>query len=185
MNSCLISVPIGLIYNNQSEDALTLFENMTIAPDRILVTIALTICADVANERSTKLGRQIFSKIYGKYSQDIIVMNSALNMFAKIGDMDKAKELFSSMKSKDLVSYGAMIKGYYLNGNPLEALNLFWQMKINGIQLDVITYVLVVQACSKIGMIEYCRNIVKEIPRAVLKDPILQNALVDMWVSVE
>ena len=95
-----------------------------------------------------KLGRQIFSRIHEKYSQDTIVMNSALNMLVKIGDMDKAKELFISMKSKDIVSYGAMIKGYYLDDNPLEALNLFWQMKRNGIQFDVITYVLAIQACS-------------------------------------
>ena len=78
-----------------------------------------------------------------------------------------------------------MIKGYYLNDNQLEGLNLFWLMKKNGIQLDDITYVLAVQACSKIGMIEYCRTIVNEIPRNVLKNPILQNALIDMWVSVE
>ena len=158
---------------------------MTIIPDRYLVIISLTICANLANERSMKLGRKIFSEVHEKYSQDTNVMNSALNMFVKIGDLDKAKELFTSMKSKDIVTYGAMIKGYYLNDNPLEALNLFWLMKKNGIQLDDITYVLAVQACSKIGMIEYCRTIVNEIPRNVLKNPILQNALIDMWVSVE
>ena len=158
---------------------------MTIIPDRYLVIISLTICANLANERSMKLGRKIFSEVHEKYSQDTNVMNSALNMFVKIGDLDKAKELFTSMKSKDIVTYGAMIKGYYLNDNPLEGLNLFWLMKKNGIQLDDITYVLAVQACSKIGMIEYCRTIVNEIPRNVLKNPILQNALIDMWVSVE
>ena len=183
MNNCLIDISIGFIYNNRSEDALTLFEKMTIIPDRFLVTIAFGICANLVNERSIKLGRKIFSKIHEKYSQDIVVMTSALNMFVKIGDMDKAKELFTSMKSKDIVSYNAMIKGYYLNDNPLEALNLFWQMKKNGIKLDVITYLLVVQACSQIGMIEYCRTIVNEIPRDVLKNLILQNALIDMWVS--
>ena len=185
MNNCLIDMPIGLIYNNRSEHALTLFENMTIIPDRFLVTIALTLCANLANERSMKLGRKIFSKIHENYSQDTVVMTSALNMFVKIGDIDKAKELFTSMKSKDIVSYGAMIKGFYLNDDPLEALNLFWQMKRNGIKPNDIIYVLAVQACSKIGMIEYCRTIVNEIPQDALKNSILQNALIDMWVSIE
>jgi pentatricopeptide repeat protein len=118
-----------------------------------------------------------------KYFQDTIMMTSALKMFLKIGDMDKAKELFTSMKSKDLVSYGAMIKGYYLNKSPLEALNLFWEMKKDGIKFDVIIYVLIVQACSQIGMIEYCRSIVGEIPEDYLKNQILQNVLIDMWAS--
>ena len=179
----LIGVRIGLIWNDRHEEALTLFEQMTIIPDKILFTIVFSLCADVCNDRSMKLGRKIFSKMPEKYFKDTIVMNSALNMFLTIGDMDKAKELFTSIKSKDLVSYGAMMKGYCLNKSPLEALNLFWKMKKDGIKFDVIIYVLIVQACSQIGMIEYCRSIVNEIPKNYLKDQILKNALIDMWAS--
>ena len=156
---------------------------MTIVPNEFIFAIVFNISAELSNERSIKLGRKIFSEMPKKYFQNTVVITSALNMFSKIGEMDKAKELFASIKSKDAVSYGAMMKGYYSNGDPLEALNLFTQMKRDGIKPSEVTYVLATQACSQIGLIEYCESIVDEIPQHYLKNQMLQNSLIDMWVS--
>ena len=156
---------------------------MTIVPDAFILATTFSVCTTLSNDRSIRVGRKIFSVMSRKYLHNTVVMNAAVNMFSKFGDMDKAKELFASMKSKDVVSYGAMMKGYCLNDNPLEALNLLTQMKKDGIKPDEIIYVLAIRACSQTAMIQYCQSIVDEIPKHFLKDHILQNSLVDMWAS--
>jgi pentatricopeptide repeat protein len=156
---------------------------MTIKPNEFIYTIVFSICANRANRRSMELGRKLFEKVPDKYRTDAFVITAALHMFATFGDLDKAEELFASIKVKDVTSYGAMIKAYYSNNNPLQALNLFWQMERHGIELNAVIYICVVKACSEIGMIDYSRSIAARIPKHFLNDAILQNALLDMWVS--
>lgn len=64
-----------------------------------------------------------------------------------------------------------------------EALNLFSQMRRDGIQPNKIIYLLAVRACSQIAMIDYCECIVDEIPADVLENLMIENSLIDMWVS--
>ena len=179
----MIDVNIGLLWNQRSEDALTLIEQMTLQPDEFICTIVFSLCANLTDERSVKLARKVFEQMPEDYRGNTVVMTAALHMLVTVNDADRAKEVFASISAKDSASYGAMIKGYYLNDNPTEALNLFWQMRRDGIEVDGMTYVTVVKTCSEIGMIEYSRSIAAEIPERFLSNQILRNTLIDMWAS--
>ena len=178
-----LSLHSGLVWHHRLEVALALCEKMTVKPDRFIVTIVFDICAKLADERAFRLGRQVFSQMDNSHYQSTAVMNSALAMFARNGDVRKAEELFQSIKSKDLITFGAMMKGYTLNDDPLRALALFEQMKKENIELDLVICILAIHACSQIGMIQYSRSIVDQIPVQFLEDQILRNALIDMWAS--
>ena len=156
---------------------------MTVKPDRFLVTIVFDICAKLADERAFQLGRQVFSQMDKGHSQSIVVMTSVLNMFVRNGDVRKAEELFHSIKSKDLIAYATMMKGYCLNDDPLRALALFERMKTESINLSLVICILAIHSCSQLGMIQYARSIIDQIPAQFLEDQILRNALIDMWVS--
>jgi pentatricopeptide repeat protein len=41
------------------------------------------------------------------------------------GDVKSAEQLFASIKKNHVISYGAMMKGYNLNNNPIKCLKLF------------------------------------------------------------
>ena len=178
-----LSSGLGLVWHGRLEEALALCERMTVKPDRFLVTIVFDICAKLADERALKFGRQVFSQMDKGHYQSTAVMNSALNMFARNGDVREAEELFRSIKSKDLITFGAMMKGYILNDDPLRALALFERMKKEIIELDLVICILAIHACSQIGMIEYSQSIVAQIPAQFLENQILRNALIDMWAS--
>ena len=156
---------------------------MTVKPDRFLVTIVFDICAKLADERALEFGRQVFSQMDKGHHQSTAVINSALNMFARNGDVVKAEELFHSIQPKDVVTFGAMMKGYIWNDSPLRALALFDHMKKSNIELDVVIYILAIHACSQIGMIDYSRLIVAQIPEQFLENQVVRNALIDMWAS--
>lgn len=181
-SECVI-VNLGFVWNQRSEEALALIEHMAVKPDPFIYTIAFSVCADLNNERSKKLGRQMFEKMSDSDRRGTAAMTAALHMFATFGDLRKAKEVFDLIKNKDSISYGAMIKAYYSNDDPLKALKLFSQMKKDGIAINAIEHVLAVKTCSEIGMLDHSRSIAAQIPKHFLNDHVLQNALIDMWVS--
>ena len=174
---------VGLVANDRGEDALTLFEQMTIKPDRLLSTVAFNLCANLANDRALHTGRKIFAEIPPSFHQDTILITSALNMFMQSGDTAKAEQLFNEIQSTDKITFATMMKGFNLNNNPLKTLALFDRMKRENIEADGVIYVVLLQACSQIAMIEYCQSIAAQIPRKFRLNRILQNTLIDMWAS--
>ena len=156
---------------------------MTVKPDQFIVTIVFDICGKLADERAFRLGRQVFSQMDESFYQSTTAMNSALTMFSRNGDVHKAKELFRSIESKDRITFGAMMKAYTLNDDPSRALALFEQMKKDNIKPDLVSYALAIHACAQIGMMQYSRSIVAQLPDHFLDDHVLRNALIDMWAS--
>ena len=174
---------LGLVWHHRLDEALTLCEQMMVKPDRFVVTIVFDIFAKLADKRAFQFGRQVFSQMDKSHYESTVVMTLVLNMFMRNGDVGKEEELFRSIKSKDLITYAAMMKGYTLNDYPLRALTLFERLKTECINLGHVIYILAIHAYSQIGMIEYCRSIVAQIPTQFLENQILRNTLIDMWVS--
>ena len=147
------------------------------------MTTIFDICGKLADEKAFQFGEKIFSQMDKSYLQYTTAMNSALNMFVRHGNVGKAEELFHSIKSKNVITYGAMMNGYNLNDYPLRTLSLFERMKKENVELNHVIYILICYACSQIGMIEYSRSIALQIPRQYLDNLNLQTTLIDMWVS--
>ncbi|KAE8668165.1 putative Pentatricopeptide repeat (PPR) superfamily protein [Hibiscus syriacus] len=61
---------------------------------------------------------------------DVLVYNHVLNMYAKCGRINFARQVFDEMSERNLVSWSAMISGYDQAGIPLSALDLFFQMHL-------------------------------------------------------
>ncbi|GKV27919.1 hypothetical protein SLEP1_g37035 [Rubroshorea leprosula] len=61
---------------------------------------------------------------------DVYVSNHVLNMYAKCGKINFARQVFDEMPEKNVVSWSAMISGYDQGGEPLLALDLFSQMHL-------------------------------------------------------
>ncbi|XVF47629.1 hypothetical protein PTKIN_Ptkin03bG0125100 [Pterospermum kingtungense] len=61
---------------------------------------------------------------------DIVVSNHVINMYAKCGEIDSARQMFDQMSQRNLVSWSAMISGYDQAGAHLSALDLFSRMRL-------------------------------------------------------
>ena len=95
----------------------------------VLHTIVFSACADLRDERAVQLGKKVLSKLPSMLLEDTVVMNSAIHMLMKFGDVAYAERLFSRMKRHDAYTYGVMLNGYGTNGKPLKCLMLFEQLK--------------------------------------------------------
>ncbi|CAF4373458.1 unnamed protein product, partial [Rotaria sordida] len=70
------------------------------------------------------------------YRNDNVVLTSAIHMLTKFGDIQSAERVFHSIKEKNIITYGAMIKGYIGNEMSERALDLFEQIHLNQLGND-------------------------------------------------
>ncbi|KAF3959994.1 hypothetical protein CMV_015253 [Castanea mollissima] len=85
---------------------------------------------------------------------NLIICNAFIDMYAKCGCLNDARELFYAIPVRSLVSWTTMIAGCALNGEFTEALNLFSQMVELGLKPNHVTFLAALQACSHGGLLE-------------------------------
>lgn len=173
---------VGLVRNQRNKEALALIKQMTVQPNSYICTKVFSLCADLNTDTAKQVGRQLFAQMTDSDRNDTATMNAAVHMFATFGDLHEAEKVFESIKTKNSISYGAMLKGYNLNNEPLKALELFWRKQREGVEMNVVEFVLVVKSCAEIGFMDQSRAVAARIPQHFLHELVLQNALIDMWV---
>lgn len=149
--------------NDNCVEAIELFKRMEaekIELDEVIVTVALSACADLG---AVQMGEQIYLrsiKRNRRLAMDLTLRNSLLNMYVKSGEIEKARKLFDETLRKDVTTYTSMIVGYALNGQAQESLELFKNMKTIDQSQDIVitpndvTFIGVLMACSHSGLVE-------------------------------
>ncbi|XP_057837922.1 pentatricopeptide repeat-containing protein At4g02750 [Cryptomeria japonica] len=145
----------GSAQNGYAEEAVKFYREMELRgmkPTYITFVSVLSACADLA---ALEQGMQIHQEIVRSGVESIVTVgNALLDMYAKCGSIENAKDLFDRMPQHDVISWNTMITGYAMNGSGKEALNLFEQMLCMGIIPDHVTFVGVLSACCHIGQVD-------------------------------
>ncbi|XP_042482019.1 pentatricopeptide repeat-containing protein At2g36730-like isoform X1 [Macadamia integrifolia] len=138
------------------KEALELFSRMqqiSIEPNDATLVVVLSACAELG---ALDFGRWIHSQIdYTSFSDNISVSNSLIDMYAKCGVIDNARQVFNKMNSRNIVSWNSMILGLAMHGYADDALELFSKMmegKLAG--PNDITFLGVLCACSHRGLVD-------------------------------
>jgi pentatricopeptide repeat protein len=170
---------------------LDLFDHISSKADATLFTIAFSACTDLRNDRALQLGRTLLDKLPSEFLDDTILMNSAINMLMKFGDVAHAERLFQKLKKKSIVTYGAMMKGkyewseplgerctilhsgYVTNNLPDKALDLF-----NGLssKANDVLYTIVFSACADLSngrAVQSGKKYLEQMPRTFLNDTVV------------
>ncbi len=171
----------GYIQNNQASKAIELF-NETDNPDEILITLLFNACAELGTTEALDLVKKVLKQIPISFYSNPRLSTSLLDALIKCGDYSSAEQSFSRMK-KSVINYGILMSGFNKENQFLKTLNLFNQMKVDDIQGDFFIYLNVIKAVSKIGSLSISERVVEQIPKSLLVNDQIQNALVDMWVS--
>ncbi|KAK9118004.1 hypothetical protein Scep_016097 [Stephania cephalantha] len=166
------------------KEALALFDKMQIEG---VVTLTPATLGSVlrACAKLTDIGRG--RCIHGNLIKsgiclDLTIGNSLLSMYSKSGNLDDATNLFDEMNLKDVVSYSAIISGCVQNGNAEEALLMFHNMQLSGIDPDIATMVGILPACAHLAALQHGRCSHGQLTvRGFSSDISIGNALIDMY----
>ncbi|KAJ7546162.1 hypothetical protein O6H91_08G027800 [Diphasiastrum complanatum] len=150
----------GYAQNGLGKEALALYEQMKqegVQPNNVTFVPLLKVCASLA---ALEQGKQLHSEIIKRgFQSDVVVGSTLVDMYAKCGCTEDARELFNNMSERDVVTWTAMIAGYAQNGLAQEALALFEQMQREGTKPDDVTYVSVLSACAHSGLVDQGRYV--------------------------
>ncbi|CAN4121986.1 unnamed protein product [Withania somnifera] len=158
---------VGYGQNGFSEEAVKAFCDMQrngVEPDDFSLGSVISSCANLASleEGAQFHGRALVSGLISF----ITVSNALVTLYGKCGSIEESHRLFDEMVVKDEVSWTALVSGYAQFGKATETIDLFEKMLEHGLQPDGVTFVGLLSACSRGGLVDkgkaYFESMVKE-----------------------
>ncbi|KAL5216450.1 hypothetical protein ABZP36_007851 [Zizania latifolia] len=168
------------------EDALHLFVEMLDAtdvnPDQHTVACILKSCSSMC---SPVVGRGVQAYAVKRgLVVDRFVLNSLIHMYASCGDVVAAQVLFDTVEEKGVVTWNAMVAGYFKNGSWRKVAEMFKGMLEVGAPFDEVTLVSVATACGRAGDAKLGKWIGEYVEKnGMVGNRNLATALVDMYAK--
>ncbi|KAI3996123.1 hypothetical protein MKX01_031477 [Papaver californicum] len=120
--------------------------------DEMTMVIVLSACSKLKDlDLGWKLHRYLSDNMV---NLDVFAGNALVNMYLKCGDVDFSCNVFKEMPEKNVVSWNSLIAGLTNQGKFKEALNVFRRMQSEGVKLDNVTLVGVLNSCAHLGVLE-------------------------------
>lgn len=142
----------GYSRNNLANEAFSLFTEMLLQlrPNAVTMTCILPAAASLS---SLERGREMHAYALRRgYLEDDFVANALMDMYVKCGALLLAQRLFDRLSNRNLISWTIMVAGYGMHGRGREAIALFEQMRLRGIEPDAASFSAILYACSHSGL---------------------------------
>ncbi|KAJ0080141.1 hypothetical protein Patl1_24293 [Pistacia atlantica] len=150
--------------------SLSLFSEMGLIGmmhDVVSFVGAISACANLA---ASKQGKEIHGVVMRNFFHaHLFVANSLLDFYSRCGRIDIANKIFERIPNKNAASWNTMILGYGMIGELDIAINLFENMREDGVEYDSVSYIAVLLACSHEGFVEKGRKYFEEMQAQNIK----------------
>lgn len=180
--TAIISGYIGVGQYREAIDMFGVLVEMGLRPDSFTIVRVLFACTQLGDLRSGEWIDDYMTEI--GMVRNVFVATSLVDMYAKCGNIEKARCVFDGISEKDIVTWSTMIQTYALNGFPKEALDLFFQMQRENLKPDCYAMVGVLSACARLGALDigdWASGLMDG--SEFLSNPVLGTALIDMYAK--
>uniref|UniRef100_A0A0D6R6C5 DYW domain-containing protein n=1 Tax=Araucaria cunninghamii TaxID=56994 RepID=A0A0D6R6C5_ARACU len=141
------------------QEAMELFASMeqrNLPVDSVTYICILQCCAD---KKALEEGKKVIGHMErAGFSPDMGVSNRIIELYGKCGSIQDARQVFDKMPERDCATWNFMIAGYSYNGLAKEAIETFGQMREAGVRPDGNSFLGVMWACSRLGMVDEGRQ---------------------------
>ncbi|KAL5793956.1 hypothetical protein ACOSP7_002550 [Xanthoceras sorbifolium] len=146
--------------HNLFGEALQLYSRMQaawVSPDGFTLPLVLKACSGLP---SLQMGRRVHGQIFRHgFEVDVFVQNGLVAFYAKCGQITRARIVFDKLVDRTIVSWTSIISGYAQNGQPMEALRIFSQMRRMNVEPDWIALVSVLRAYTDVEDLEQGKSV--------------------------
>ncbi|KAJ7532326.1 hypothetical protein O6H91_14G083400 [Diphasiastrum complanatum] len=175
----------GYSQQNSGQHALQLFMQMQqegVLPDTFTFVSILKACS---NKAALGQGKLIHThSVSRELESNIFIRNALVDMYAKGGDLDEARQVFDRIPKKDVVVWNTMITAYAQQGLAYDAFQLFKGMQNEGTKPNSITFGSLLKACCSILSLDKGKYIHAQIIQSGLESDLFAgSALVDMYIK--
>ncbi|KAK7345325.1 hypothetical protein VNO77_15927 [Canavalia gladiata] len=143
----------GYAQNGHARLVLELYSEMKlggVSPDPVTLLGVLSSCANLGAQG---IGREVERQIEQcGFGSNPFLRNALVNMYARCGNLVRARQIFDCVVDKSVVSWTAIIGGYGIHGRGEVVVDLFNEMVKSGVRLDETVFVTVLSACSHAGL---------------------------------
>ncbi|XP_038701549.1 pentatricopeptide repeat-containing protein At5g66520-like [Tripterygium wilfordii] len=164
-------VQVGLF-----EEALELFNVMQISgfrPSHSSIVGGLTACASLG---TLDQGRWIHAYVdRNGLELDRVLGTALIEMYAKCGWIDTACRVFNKMPKRDVFAFTSLISGLANHGQSARAIKLFARMDNEGVRPNEVTFICVLNACSRMGLVTEGWRIFESMSQVYGIDPGVQH----------
>ncbi|KAH7434292.1 hypothetical protein KP509_06G009700 [Ceratopteris richardii] len=146
----------GYANQGRDDDALNCFERMQedgFSPDALTFSCILKACGSLG---AITKGSQIHEEIQrqGLLAGDAMLGTALVHMYVKSGNLTKAQKVFDDLPMRPVSLWTVLIAGYAEFGHVETVFALFMKMRREGLEPDVILFVVLLTACSHSGLLE-------------------------------
>lgn len=156
----------GYAQNGRPLESLELFERMKVTdcrPNEVTLVGVLSACAQLGSD---ELVEQIGNYVENQRLPRTSYLGSALiDMYTRCGHVGRARNVFSRMEQKGVITWNSMIRGLAMNGFAEDAISLYEKMAENGVQPNEITFVALLAACTHAGLVDQGMAFFEEMKR--------------------
>lgn len=173
-------------HNGREFEAVATFVRMIElgeCPNQFCFASVIRACSNAEN---AWIGRVVFGSVIktGFLVSDVCVGCGLIDMFAKIGDLVSARKVFDVMPERNVVAWTLMVTRYAQGGFARDAISLFLDMELTGLEPDQFSLSSVISACAELRCIELGWQLHSRAIRAGLdSDVCVGCSLVDMYVK--
>ncbi|MCD7449104.1 hypothetical protein HAX54_049218 [Datura stramonium] len=185
-NSVYYESNLDNVYDSSSLqlEVLLLFSQMQkslTCPNEVSLVALISACADLG-----ALSQGIWAHSYvhrNGLKLNRFVGTALITMYANCGRLDFAWQLFARLLERDTYCYNAMLRGLAVHGLGLEALDLFKKMDLEGLVPDDVTLLVIMCACSNVGLVDQGCKIFESMKENYGIEPKLEHygTLVDLF----
>ncbi|KAH6779881.1 hypothetical protein C2S52_011118 [Perilla frutescens var. hirtella] len=112
----------------------------------------------------------------------VSVVTELLQIYAKFGDIESARNVFDHLNWKDVIAWSAMISVYAQSAQPYIAFDVLRQMQLVDQKPNEFTYVSLLLACSSLEALEISESLHAQITKdGYLTNTYLTSALIDLY----
>ncbi|PKA49577.1 Pentatricopeptide repeat-containing protein [Apostasia shenzhenica] len=158
----------GHVQNGEPIEALDLFHcllsDASPKPNHVTIVSVLSACAMVGDLNLGRWAHEFLKshRGFGVLESNKILATAVIDMYSKCGSLKEAKLVFDRMEVKDVVSFNTMIMGMAMNGEEMQAVDLFSEMEKFKLKPDGGTFLGLLSACAHSGMVDKGRLFFKD-----------------------
>ncbi|XP_028072859.1 pentatricopeptide repeat-containing protein At1g08070, chloroplastic-like [Camellia sinensis] len=161
---------------NADRFAIKLFHRMLIENVEFDYITMVSVISACANLGALNTGKWIHKLVRNKgLETNVSITNALIDMYAKCGNIDLARDAFNKLPHKSVVSWTSIIGACASHGHGDDALKLFTKMKEEGIRPNSFTFISVLTACRHSGLVEEGKKHFESMTKDYLIGPAVEH----------